>query len=214
MNIYGTEKYRRYIEEYLSDLVFEKKKEENARYGGLDAKLEFFECSFDNGGCPCHAERTVMTIEDGRGDHVYECIDAFMPPCEFEYGGEEYVVFRRTLYGYTILNLTDFSERNYFPSDVAEGKEAFIMCEATRFCGMLLLFGCFWAGPYMCYALDLETLDVLNLSGALGMEDVADNGIRASGDTLVLTDGNTDKTYSVGCNELKALVAASGNKDL
>lgn len=214
-NAYGTAEYYRYIKDYPTDLDFVKDDEEYFTFGNVRAKAEHFDCTFTYNGCDCQVEKTVFTVTDENGtDHVYECIDTFMRPYYFEYNGAAYIIFRKTLYGYTILNLTDFSEVNYFPSDVLNSGEAFITCEAKLFVGALVLFGCYWGGPYVCYALDLKTFKTVDLSGALGMEDVADNGVTVSGDVLTLVDGNTDKSYSIRYDELTRLIVEKGSEDI
>ena len=127
-NAYGTDKYIEYINEYFASGDFKKVGEENRTFNNLKTKTEYFEHHYKISGYDGLKEKTVMTITDKTNiKHTYECIDTFFTPYEFEYKGTQYLIFRKSLYGYTILNLTDFTEKNYFPSRVLEGEEAFII---------------------------------------------------------------------------------------
>ncbi len=64
--------------------------------------------------------------------------------------GHEYLVFTRDLYGYSVLDLTDMQAYHYFPKSSFPEGETFIWCDAyyNPVNNMLLVDGCFWAGPY------------------------------------------------------------------
>lgn len=213
-NAYGTKKYNEYIQGYLSSFDFDKVDEECFVFSGLKATAAHYEYWEKTVGYYKHAEKTVVTITDkNNAPHVYECIDAFFTPYEFEHNGSKYLLFRKSLYGYTILNLTDFSEINYFPSDVLDGREAFIICEAKIFKTVLVLGGCFWAGPYECYALDLASLKTANISAPHGINDVADGGITISADTLVL-HGSDNEICKIEYATLLKTIGAENNYDM
>ena len=214
VNAYGTDKYIEYINEYLASGDFHKIGEENCIFNNLNAKIEYFEYNYKISGYDGLKEKTVMTITDKTNTkHTYECIDTFFTPYEFEYKGAQYLIFRKSLYGYTLLNLTDFTEKNYFPSRVPEGDEAFIICEAKILKNLLVLGGCLWGGPYECRVLNLDTLEVADINKLCGITDIAGD-INISDDALILQDENTDKIIQLDYKKLVELVELRHNKDL
>ncbi len=213
-NAYGTDKYIEYVNEYLASGDFQKIGEENYTFNNLQATIEYFEYNYKMSGYDGLREKTIITITDKtNAKHTYECIDTFFTPYEFEYKGTEYLIFRKSLYGYTLLNLTDFSEINYFPSSVLEGDEAFIICEAKILKNLLVLGGCLWGGPYECRVLNLDTLQVANISELYGITDIAGE-ISVSDDALVLQDESTNNVIKVDYERLVELVELKHGEDL
>ncbi|MDE7107668.1 MAG: hypothetical protein K2O39_05030 [Clostridiales bacterium] len=213
-NAYGMDKYIEYINEYLASGDFQKVGEENCIFNNLSAKIEYFEYNYKISGYDGLKEKTMITITDKAGvKHTYECIDTFFTPYEFEYKGTQYLIFRKSLYGYTLLNLTDFTEQNYFPSRVLEGDEAFIICEAKILKNLLALGGCLWGGPYECRVLNLDTLEIANISELCGIPDIAGE-INVSADALILQDENTNNTIKLGYDKLAEFVELKHIEDL
>lgn len=212
-NAYGSEEYDKYIKDY-DQYKFDKSDEIKCTFNGLDAVIEYFDCSFEKFGIKNYREKTILTLVDSNGvKHIYECFETFMFPFEFKYNGASYIVFRKTLYGYTLLNLDNFEEINYFPSDVLEGEEAFIICEVKIINDILIFGGCYWGGVYRCYALDLKTLKVIDLSQINNISDIADNGIAVINNLLVLTESN-NKIHKIEYDKLAYLIKINKNKDL
>lgn len=63
--------------------------------------------------------------------------------------GEQYLLFRTELYGYSVLELHSLKTKHYIPNGRIEGKESFIWCDAT-YCpnnDLLYVTGCYWAHP-------------------------------------------------------------------
>ena len=213
-NVYGTDKYNDYINEYLASNDFQKIGEENRTFNNLETKIEYFEYHYKISGYDGLKEKTIITITDkANTKHIYECIDAFFMPYEFGYNSSQYLIFRKSLYGYTLLNLTDFTETNYFPSRVLEGEEAFIICEAKILKNLLALGGCLWGGPYECRILNLDTLQVANISELCGITDIAGD-INVSADALILKDESTNNIIKLEYERLNELVELKHAEDL
>ncbi|MDE5592687.1 MAG: hypothetical protein K2I75_02000, partial [Clostridiales bacterium] len=207
-------KTQEYINEYLASGDFQKIGEENGIFNNLKTKIEYFEYKYKISGCDGLKEKTVMTITDkANTKHIYECIDTFFTPYEFEYKGTQYLIFRKSLYGYTILNLTDFTEKNYFPSRVLEGEEAFIICEAKILKNLLVLGGCLWGGPYECRVLNLDTSQIANISKICNITDVVGE-INVPDNALILQDENTNNIIKLEYEKLVEFVELKHNEDL
>lgn len=213
-NAYGTDKYIEYINEYLASGDFQKIGEESYTFNNLKTKIEYFEYNYKISGYDGLKEKTIITITDKTNTkHVYECIDTFFTPYEFEYKDTQYLIFRKSLYGYTLLNLTDFTEINYFPSRVLEGDEAFIICEAKILKNLLVLGGCLWGGPYECRILNLDTLEVADISELCNISDIAGE-IIVSADALILQDESTNDIIKLEYEKLAEPVGLKYTDDL
>lgn len=213
-NAYGSDEYNNYIKEYLSSANFEKVDEDCCTFNKMKTTIEHFEYNYKIYGCTGQREKTIITIVDKHiRKHTYQCIDEFLYPYEFSYNGCQYIIFRKTLYGYTILNLDDFTEINYFPSEVINGSEAFIICEVKIFKDLLILGGCFWGGPYECYALSLGTFEIANISRLLGIKDVQDNEI-LNHTELLLIEGHTNIEFKIKYEELINIINQNHSNDL
>lgn len=130
----------------------------------------------------------------------------------FTYRGHDMLMFRKDdLYGYTLLDLDTLEEYDYFPQIVSDGAgESFIITEALLWNDVLLLFGCYWAGPFLCCLLDMQT----HKTRFLGYDDIEDNGLKINGDilTVVHSDGSADETFTY--DKVCAMLAESESCDL
>jgi hypothetical protein len=64
--------------------------------------------------------------------------------------GREYLIFKRDLYGYSVMDVSTREVADYIPADVLKGIEAFIWTD-TLYCphtNVLAANGCYWACPY------------------------------------------------------------------
>jgi hypothetical protein len=64
--------------------------------------------------------------------------------------GKDYLVYRKDLYGYSIYDVADKKNVDYFPRKSLDGGETFIWCSVT-YCAVndvLAVDGCYWACPY------------------------------------------------------------------
>lgn len=161
-------------------------------------------------------DSTLLSIY--KGDRlIYRCLcneeRGYRLPCFYTENGEDFALFRRDLYGYTILNLNTLAEYNYFPDKIFKGEEAFIICEAYPFRDILLLCGCYWAGPYHCRLLDAKTFRTYNLSEDMKNADIEDDGLSIEGDEVIFTCSN-GKRYGFLYGDLKRKLQESENRDL
>ena len=65
--------------------------------------------------------------------------------------GNDYLLFRRDLYGYSVLNLSTLEDFHYYPAcNVGNSKETFIWCDPiyNPHNDLLAVYGCYWGWPY------------------------------------------------------------------
>lgn len=73
--------------------------------------------------------------------------------------GNEYLLFTKDLYGYSVLDLTTMQDFNYFPVGSFPTGETFIWCDVhyNYINNMMLVSGCFWACPSSVILIDFST---------------------------------------------------------
>lgn len=105
-------------------------------------------------GAPYNLYGSINCIFNAEKQEVYsyKCIDddgIFQKIITHKNGGK-YLIFRRDLYGYSVLNLATLQAFHYFPQRSFTGDETFIWCDVhynvTN--NMLAVTGCYWACPF------------------------------------------------------------------
>ena len=114
-----------------------------------------------------NACETELLDKDGNVLYSWRCLDADgVRPCGFlgfwwSQDGKSYLLFRRELYGYSVLEIETGRDFHYVPScaypengEVPD--ETFIWCSAYYGAGndMLAVAGCYWGCPYTTIVLD------------------------------------------------------------
>lgn len=227
-NAYGTKEYLEYRQSlykqndkdkwYLVDVKrssFEKYKIE---YEYLCRESEYEQYQINRMNAELRCEMTVYKF----GKLCYECNDVYNTRCfYFTHNSNDFILFcKDKLYGYTILNLDTLDEINYFPSNIVDNwqknsAESFIIYDAMKWNDVLLLEGCFWAGPTMCCLFDLNTFKTYLIDNE-EWRSIADNGISVNDDVLTLRyeDEEMPASSSYTYEQVKALLQASTSCDL
>ncbi len=236
-NAYNTPAYHAYIAAYTADLAaFPLVEEETqtltlhglpATWTTRDYEMTVTVPRPDGIQNTYRAARDIahLTIQapDGR-IYTFDAIDHPLLPIPLTLGDRHYILFRRTLYGYTLLDTADLAHPtlDYFPSAVLDGSEAFIICNAYPLGPLIVLEGCHWA----CSWLDVFILDpisgrTLHLNATANFEDIVDDSIITTPDTLTLLtrtiapDESTPaipRTFSL--KDIQKLLATQGTFDL
>ncbi len=205
-NAYNTSVYREYVENYAEDFPLVDRETEAFTLHGLSATMttHTYEkqvvCGSLPNGTPtfCLGSRTTaeLTVTDRGGvAHTFALTDRPLRPIPLTLGGRDLILFRRNLYGYTLLDADDLATPllDYFPSAVLGGEEMFIFCYAHPFGDLIVLEGCYWAVSYgRVFILDPATGRVLNLNETAGILDVFENTVTATDDVLTLRGSHTE----------------------
>lgn len=163
-NAYGTKKHIEYLNEYIDGFNFEYERTVHNDYFGFDCITDEFKAKKG------HIIRVIQKLSIHKDNiKLYECeiIDGqnsenlFYPIVWMD---NRYLLFRKSLYGFTLLNLENFDELNYFPEKVFHKKEDLILSGAVQFRDLLILDGCKWAYPYEYVVYDLFSKKYLFLT--------------------------------------------------
>ena len=218
MNAYNTDAYHKHIEEYFTAWLGQCQPTdiEEASYSFDNCKVSVQRQNYEGicNGVSVRGQKELLEIFVN-DTHLcnYVCSDntfIYM----FEYNDDDYLIFNKHLYGYTILNLKTKEEYNYFPSLVANDKgEAFIIANATKIDSFLVLEGCYWACPYEYYLIDLDTKKTLRLQSIFDGNDHSSIGIRKADDIVQFCfEEGSDASFSI--SELKRLLKESITSDI
>lgn len=139
----------------------------------------------------------VVFFENGTEIYKYRCYDdsAVFYKLIHHSNGKDYILFRRDLYGHSVLELKTLRDFHYYPAChlKKEGDETFIWCDPVYNPknNLMAVFGCYWACPY-----DLVLLDFSNpftpaenqvcISFKKDIEDILDKGYSWQKNTLVI----------------------------
>ena len=100
-------------------------------------------------GWDCFLYRLV----NGRGEVLYETVGYEDDGVFFDWiehsNGKRYLVFRKELYGYSVLDVDALRDYHFFPEESLRGGETFIWTGThyNRKTDLLVVEGCFWACP-------------------------------------------------------------------
>lgn len=207
---------RQYIAEYCEGIAFLPKEQIRCEISRVEVTVQPY--IYDGGSCGAEKAHVILR----RNGAVYECdcIDMhnwnklFFP---VTLSGQDYLIFRKTLYGFTLINAYTLEEAyDYFPEKVCDGGEAYIFTHAMSFCDLVVFDGCFWAFPYMHAVYDYSSKRFVLLYNEFGLE--ADDGDwTVQGDTLILPCRTTDgeKTeLKITADEFRRMISDKGTENL
>ena len=159
----------KYISEYTKNFTFDFSEHISCRIFDVEIGIDVFEYNdYHN-----HREKAHVIFQ--KGELKYECIlcdnhhyeNSFYPVI---LNGQHFICFRKTLYGFTLINAdTLFTEYEYFPAVVMQGEESFIITDVKQSTDLLIFEGCYWACPYECFVFDYVRKLFWNVSKAYGI---------------------------------------------
>lgn len=200
----------KYIAEYSEDFKYEFSENLNYEICGIIAKVDVWEYNSNYN----HREKAHVLLEKGDLKYECDCFDRhrwdnmFYP---LNMNGNEYLLFRKTLYGFTLLNTDTLTETyDYFPEIVLNGEESFIIVDAKMLGDVIIFDGCYWACPYVCVAYDPQTELFVNLSDEYG---ITHDETIINGDILVwrgMNGNHEKKEITVTADEIQRLLRRQG----
>jgi len=205
-----------YIGKYCEGITFSPEETITCEISGIEVNVQ----PYVYNGVNCGAEKARVTLRKNGAVYECDCIDVhswnnlFFP---VTIGGQNYLLFRKTLYGFTLVNADTLKEEyDYFPEKVTTDGEAYIIAAAMSFDDLIIFDGCYWAFPYMHAVYDHLTKRFVLLYNEFGLE--ADDGDwTVQGDTLILPCRTTDgeKTeLKITSDELRKLIREKGQREL
>jgi hypothetical protein len=169
-----------YSDEYLAklakwDFVFTEEHHDSKRDRIIDIcpekyqiRIESFRLESDELGYSTrHSIAYVYRLHD-ENEELISSIKCYYSVTLFQYiehsNGFEYLIFRRDLYGYSILNLNSLKVFHYIPKvAILPDKESFIWTEVSYSgnSNFLAVEGCYWACPYEIMIFDISNPEKL-----------------------------------------------------
>ena len=197
----------KYISKYKANFDFDLSHQLIQEVGGIKIKIDVMEYS----DCLNRRQKADILLEKNGNTYKCECIDVhdwdnmFYP---LTLNNTDYLCFRKTLYGFTLINTDTLTEEfDYFPENVINDDESFIITEAMSFSDIIVFIGCYWADSYSYYAYDNTRHLFLNLSKEFHIS--ADDGSAIiDKDKLILT--SEDSQISITDENLNRLITEKG----
>lgn len=204
----------KYISEFVADFSFRFVEHVSKTIKGISIEIDVMEYT------DAYTNREKSHIVMKKDDLKYECDCTDVHDWQNSFycitlRGKTYLCFRKTLYGFTFLNVDTLKEEyDYFPSQVLEGNESFIIVDAKSIGNIIIFDGCYWASPYFCFAYDHEKKLFLNLSDIYNIN--SECKFEISGGVLEMTGTNKNNEITkitVNQIEISHLLAEYGTSD-
>ena len=203
---------KKYISDYLDGSVFTPETKISQEICGVKVNIQPYIAEPSKKG---NLEKADLTFE--KNGLKYECVcidqhhwDNSLFPLKIN--GKDYLCFRKTLYGFTLLSADTLTEEyDYFPEAAVTGDESFIIADAKSFSDLIIFYGCYWACPYGCYAYDHSQKRFVFISQKCGITDCDEPEIK-DGKLLLkgTTKDNVSKTVELAEAEIFALLKSNG----
>ncbi len=179
-----------YIKEYCGDFQFDFIEHISLKIADISIDIDIYEAQKTiDGILNCREKANVIFRKDGA---KYECElfeehgyrNSFF---EVRLKGRSCICFRKTLYGFTLLDTETLTEAyDYIPKAMLNGEESFIIADVKQLDDLLIFEGCYWAYPYECFVFDIDKKLFVNISKFLDIESTEE--VKVLGNKLVLTD--------------------------
>lgn len=204
----------KYILEYAKDFAFD----HSGRISVGVFDVEIYVDVFEHHSKLNYRETAHVVFK--KGDLIYECnfCDRHHYQSDFypiTLNGQRFICFRKTLYGFTLINADTLStEYEYFPESVIHGEESFIIMDAKTLDDFLIFEGCYWACPDECFAFNYKTKQFLNVSKMCDVFSL--DRILLQDNNLILygTDENDiEKQVTVSKQDIALGMSQNGQED-
>ena len=205
----------KYILEYSNGFNFVFSDHLSKRIFDIEIEVDIFEYSAQYS----HREKAHVILK--KGNLTYECDFCDEHNYENDFypiilNGQRFICFRKTLYGFTLINVDTLSvEYEYFPEPVIYGEESFIITEVKQLDNLLIFEGCYWACPYECFVFDYDQKLFLNISNNYNIYSL--NKTELQGNNLVLfgaDENNLEKQIIVSKQDLFIGITKYGKTDI
>ena len=180
----------KYILEYSENFVFNFSEHISKNIFDVEIEVDIFEYSAQYS----HREKAHVILK--KGNLTYECDFCDEHNYENDFypiilNGQYFICFRKTLYGFTLINVDTLSvEYEYFPESVTRGEESFIITEVKQLDNLLIFEGCYWACPHECFAFDYDQKLFLNISKKCDLYSLDKTELQGNNLVLCGTDEN------------------------
>jgi len=161
----------KYISSYATGYTFTQTDTYNYEILGVNVHVDVYEFSDERN----HREKAHVLLSKNGLTLEFDCIESNRYEdmfCPVMLNGKSFLCYRKTLYGFSLLDPDSFEEYEYFPEKVMHGEESFIIASAVSFGEIIIFEGCYWAAPYTAFAYDHKNNKFLDLSEEYGFSSL------------------------------------------
>ena len=204
-----------YIKKYCGDFDFAFAEHISLKFAKILIDIDVYEAQKTIDGIIHHREKALVNLTKNNlkyqcelfEEHDYE--NSFF---EVMLNEHSYLLFRKTLYGFTLLDTETLCEfYHYVPQAIKTGEESFIITDVKQIGEIFVLGGCYWACPYQCFAYDFKSKLFVNVSHYLGIISLDDSTVKDNRLILNGRDNNNDGvTKEFTREELAKLISKNG----
>ena len=207
------------IKKYCGDFEFDFVEHISSRIADISINIDAYEAQKNIDGIIHSREKALVNLT--KNNLTYQC--ELFEEHNFENSFFEvmlnersYLLFRKTLYGFTLIDTESLCEfYNYIPQAIKTGEESFIITDVKQIGEIFVLDGCYWACPYECFAYDFKSKLFVNASNYLGIISLDEIAIKDNKLILYGIDNNkNDVTKEITSQELKSLISKNGKSEI
>lgn len=212
-----------YIKKYCDGFDFWRIGTLKKSISGIEIVIDIYESWKEIHDTMNYREKAHITMK--KGELSYECVlydenNYGHPFFNVTIKEKPCFLFRKTLYGFTLLDLDTLTEvYEYVPLNVKNRKESFIISDVKQLGKLLVFDGCYWAAPYECYVYDYDKKLFANVSTALGITslektEIKEDMLYLSGD---VSDGDNkckNVRKQISLPELNRLIEENGVEEI
>ena len=208
-----------YIKKYCGDFEFDFVEHISSRIADISINIDAYEAQKTIDGIIHSREKAIVNLT--KNNLKYQC--ELFEEHNFEntffevlLNGHSYLFFRKTLYGFTLIDTETLCEfYNYVPQAIKTGEESFIITDVKQIDDIFVLEGCYWACPYECFAYDFKSKLFVNASNYLGIISLDETAIKDNKLILYgIDNNNNDVTKEITSQELKSLISKNGKSEI
>lgn len=205
--------------EYCGDFEFTFVARTSYKVADILIDIDVYEAEKTIDGIIHSREKAIVNL--AKNNLTYQC-ELFeehnYENCFFEVMLNEhsYLLFRKTLYGFTLIDTESLCEfYNYVPQAIKTGEESFIITDVKQIDDIFVLEGCYWACPYECFAYDFKSKLFVNISNYSGIAYLDKSAVKNN--RLILNgrdSNNNDVTKEITSEELESLISKNGKGEI
>ncbi|MBO5440163.1 MAG: hypothetical protein J6A53_05860 [Clostridia bacterium] len=204
-----------YIKEYCGNFEFDFVEHISSKIADISINIDAYEAQKNIDGIIHSREKALVNLTKNNLKYQCELFEEHNYENSFfkvMLNGHSYLFFRKTLYGFTLLDTETMCEfYNYVPQAIKTGEESFIITDVKQIGEIFVLDGCYWACPYQCFAYDFKSKLFVNVSHYLGIISLNDSTVKDN--KLILNGRNSNNdgvTKEFMREELAKLISKNG----
>lgn len=209
---------KNYIKDYCGDFQFNFIEHISKVISNISINIDVYEAQKTIDGIINHKEKALISLTKGNLKYNCELFDEHnYESCFFkiELSGRSYLLFRKTLYGFTLIDSEALLEfYDYTPKAIETNEESFIITDVKQIGDFLVFEGCYWGCPYECFAFDFNKKLFVNVSNYLGVSSLDKTEIKDNKLILTGTSNNVSIAKEINQDEIATIIDKQGQAEI